>query len=81
MFVGFEPTENGFLHFVNHVIYYSISDLVGCVGLAPTKAVKPPRLQRGAIAAMRTTHKKKLVGNEGIGPPTFECKSNVLPLN
>ena len=43
--------------------------MVGVVGLAPTKAVRPGHLQCPAIAAMR--YSQKMAPEEGLEPSTF----------
>ena len=43
--------------------------MVGAVGLAPTKAVRPGDLQSPAIAAMR--YSRKMAPEVGLEPTTF----------
>ena len=43
--------------------------MVGAVGLAPTKAVRPGHLQCPAIAAMR--YSQKMAPEVGLEPTTF----------
>ena len=57
------------LQTVLRLYQYNTPKMVGAVGLAPTKAVRPRRLQRLAIAAMRYSHKNWL------GSSTLTTKS------
>ena len=53
---------------------YEIPKMVGAVGLAPTKAVRPGHLQCPAIAAMR--YSRKMAPEVGLEPTTHRLTAD-----